>query len=99
MDVQGIQWTDKFPWYNTTICTILNGKIFKEYLKTGCKDRYKLICAIDEYDGENESIPDDARSVSGIPMTSTSYRKELFSLVHRINFIKVPKITFSKKPL
>ena len=43
------QWMDKVPWYNKIICTKLNGQIFEDYFKTGCKDRYELICNIYEY--------------------------------------------------
>ena len=49
MDVIGSQWMDKGPWYNTTICTKLNGQIFKDYFKTGRKDRYEFMCAVDVY--------------------------------------------------
>ena len=36
MDVEDSQWTEKRPWYNTTIR-------FEDYFRTGCKDRYELI--------------------------------------------------------
>ena len=36
----------KTPWYNTTICTKLNGQIFEDYFKTGRKDGYELMCAV-----------------------------------------------------
>ena len=36
-------------WYNKTICTKLNGQIFKDYLKTGHKERYELMCSVDTY--------------------------------------------------
>ena len=36
------QWMDKVPWYNKIICTKLNGQIFEDYFKTGCKDSQLL---------------------------------------------------------
>ena len=30
MDLEDTRWTDKGPWYNTTICTKLNGLIFED---------------------------------------------------------------------
>ena len=71
MAVIGSQYMDKGPWYNTTICTKLNGQIFKDYLKTGRKDRYELICGDYEYGRQNVSINDDTSSGGGRPMTST----------------------------
>ena len=52
----------KIPWYNTTICTKLNGQIFKDYLRTGLKERYDLMCYIDAYDKENIQMPDGSSS-------------------------------------
>ena len=49
MDIEDTQWTDKDPRYNTTICTKINGQSFEDYLKTGHKDRYDLICYVDAY--------------------------------------------------
>ena len=40
-------------WYNKTTCSQLNGKFFEENLKTGFKDRYELMSAVDEYDKEH----------------------------------------------
>ena len=44
------KWTDKSPWYNTTISKIINGQRFEYYLKTGQKDMYYLMCYVDAYD-------------------------------------------------
>ena len=49
MDIEDTKWTYKDPCYITTICTKLNGQSFKDYLKTGQKDRYDLIHSIDVY--------------------------------------------------
>ena len=68
MDAEETQWMKKIPWYNKTICTIFNIKSFKDYLKTGRKDRYDLMCSIDAYDTDHVSIPDYASSGSVIPM-------------------------------
>ena len=42
------KWMDKGMWYNTTMCIKLNGQIL-EYLKTGRKYRYELLCAVGAY--------------------------------------------------
>ena len=56
MNVQDSHWTDKGPCYNTTIIKKVNGKIFKNYFKTGHKDSYELINAADAYNKENVHI-------------------------------------------
>ena len=50
MDLEENEFTDKGPWYNTTICTKLNAQSFEYYLKTGQKDMYYLMCYVDAYD-------------------------------------------------
>ena len=36
-------------WFNTKICSQLSGHKFKDYFKTGHKERYELTCAVDAY--------------------------------------------------
>ena len=74
IDVQVNQCLDKGPWYNTTICTTLNGQIFECYLKTVSRDRYYFMCGVDKYDKERVPITYDASSDSIIPMTSKSIK-------------------------
>ena len=50
MGVQDSQCMDKGTWYNTIICTKLNGKIFENYFKIGRKYRYELMCSVDSCD-------------------------------------------------
>ena len=78
---------DKIPWYNTTICTKLNSQSFEDYFKTGRKDRYEMMYYIGVYDKEHVSMPDDKSSGGVIPIHITSYKEELFSLGHTINFL------------
>ena len=74
--------------YNTTICTKLNGQIFKDYFKTVHKDRCDLMCSFDAYDKENVTITSDASSGDGITMPSTSSKESIYSLGHTIYFIE-----------
>ena len=64
--------TGKCSWYNTTIGTKLNGQCFGDYLKTGQKDRYYLMCSIDMYEKKHETIPISASIGGGRPMPSVS---------------------------
>ena len=70
MDVIGSQWMDKCKWYNTTIFTKLNGQSFEDDTKTGLKDRYELMCAVDAFEKEHVEMHDGESGVSGIPITS-----------------------------
>ena len=45
------------------------------------------MCDFYNYSKEHVSMPDDASSGGGIPITSMSYNKTLLSLVHTINSI------------
>ena len=53
MDLQVIQWMDKRPSYNLKICKKINSQSFEYYFKTGCKDMYELMCAVNAYEKEN----------------------------------------------
>ena len=44
------QWMEKYTWYNTTICTNLNGQRFIDCFKIGLKDRYALMCDVYAYE-------------------------------------------------
>ena len=87
MAVQCSKWMGRCPWYNKKICTKLNVQISEDYLKTGHKDRYELMCAVDVYDKEHVPMPDDVSSGVGRPMPITSPKEALFSLGQTINFI------------
>ena len=73
---------DKIPWYNKTICTKLNGRIFEDYDKSERKDRYDFMFAVNAYANDHVSMPDDTSSGGGRPMPSTS-PKVYFSHVFR----------------
>ena len=75
MAVQGNQRMEKVPQYNTTIFIKLNGYLFGDYLKTGRKDRYELMCAVDAYDKEHVPIPGDEKIDNGRPIPSASYKE------------------------
>ena len=87
MAVQGSQWVGKAPWYNTTICKKRNLQSFEAYFKTVRNDRHEFMCSANVYDKEHVTMPDDASSGGGLPMTSTSSKEALFSLVLNIKFI------------
>ena len=88
MDAQDRQGMDKSTWYNTTICTKLNDRIFEDDLKTGHKDRYELVFSVDKYGKENTSMNDDAISGGGRPITSTPSKESLLSLGSTIKSIE-----------
>ena len=62
----------KYPWYNTDICTKLNGQSFEDYFKTGQKDRCAFLCSVDTYDKYHAPIPNGASSGGRRPIPSTS---------------------------
>ena len=81
MNAQYSQCMHKGQCYNTTICTKLNGQIFEDYLKTRRKDRYEFIFSVDAYGKYHVSIPSDASSGGGRPMSIISSKESVFKLV------------------
>ena len=64
-----------------------NGQSLEEYFKTGQNHKYDLMCYTDAYDKEHVTMPSYASSDGRIPMPSTSYKKSLYSLGHKIKFL------------
>ena len=87
MDIQDSQFIEKYPWFNTIICTKLHVQSFKYYFKTVRKERYELMCYVDMYEKEHVLMPDYASSGGRRPVTTMSSKKALFSLGHKIIFI------------
>ena len=81
------QRTENGPWYNTTILSQLNSKNFEDYLKKGHRYRYELMCDVDECSKDHIPMPDNGSSGGDRPMTISSYKEAVISLVQTINFI------------
>ena len=52
-------WLDNGPWYNTTICSKLHGKIFEDFIRDARTDRYRLMCYIIAHDKKQPSYEDE----------------------------------------
>ena len=38
------------PWYNTSICKKLHGKVFEVFIRNAITDRYNIVCSIDAHE-------------------------------------------------
>ena len=47
MDEQNSEWMTGGPWYNTSICNKLYGKLFEGFIINARTKRYNIICSID----------------------------------------------------
>ena len=73
MDILNSYWLTGGPWYNTSICKKLNGKLFEGFIIKARTDRYNIMCSIDPYERENQSsICDDGRRGGGCPLSTNS---------------------------
>ena len=59
----------------------------QELVKTVCKDRYELMCAVDAYGKKHVPTHDAASSVCGRTIPSTSSKEALISIGQKIKFI------------
>ena len=41
------------PWYNTSICKKLYGKVFEGFIRNARTDRYIIMCSIDAHEKEH----------------------------------------------
>ena len=44
MDEQNSDWMTSDPWYNTSICKKLHGKLFEGFIINARTDRYHIMC-------------------------------------------------------
>ena len=72
---------DNGSWYNTTIFSQLNGQKFEDYLKTGQKDRYELMCAVDVYGKEHIPMLGYSSSGGGRTLENPPSKKHLYHLI------------------
>ena len=75
------------PWYNTSICKKLHGKVFAGYIINARTERYHIMWYIDAHGKEYQSSCDDGSSGVGCPLPSNSTTEALYSLGATINFI------------
>ena len=73
MELKNSGWMKGGPWYNTSICKKLHGKLFEVFIINAITDRYNIMCFIDAYERENQSsICDDGRRGGGCPLPKNS---------------------------
>ena len=63
------------PWYNTSICKRLHGKLFEGFIINARTDRYNKVCSIDAYERENQLYSCDdfiSGGVCPLPTNSTT---------------------------
>ena len=88
MGILNSDWLTDDPWYKTSICKKLHGKLFEGFIINARTDRYNIMCYIDAYERENQSSGcDDRSSGRGCPIPITSTIEALESLGETIDFI------------
>ena len=58
-EINHLYWLNKFPWYNTDICSKLHGKLFEDFISHARTDRYNLMCSIFAHDNKQPAYEDE----------------------------------------
>ena len=58
-------WIISGQWYNTAICSQLNGLLYKDNVTTFICDKYNLMCSTEAHEREYKSVNDEA-STGGV---------------------------------
>ena len=78
MDIKNSDWLTDGPWYNTSICNKLHGKLFEVFIINPRTDRYNIMCSIDAYGRELQPSSCDDGIRSGVfPLPTNSMTEEL----------------------
>ena len=75
------------PWYNTSICKKLHGKVFEVFIRNARTDKYNIMCYIDAHRKYNPQFCDGGSSGGGCPLPSNSTTETLVLLGATIDFI------------
>ena len=88
MEIQNSDWMTGGPWYNTSICKKLHGKLFEAFIINARTDWYNIMCYIDAYEiGNQSSSCDDGIRGGGCPLSTNPTTEALESLGATIYFI------------
>ena len=49
MEKYNSDWITDGPWYNTSICKKIYGKVFEGFIRNSRTERYNIICYIDAH--------------------------------------------------
>ena len=80
-------WSNKGPWYNTTICSEFHGTVFEDLLRNDRTDRYNSMCSINSQDRQQSTYVDDATSSGSIAIPKSATTEAIKLLVATLNFI------------
>ena len=86
MDKHNSDWMTGGPWYNTSICKKLHGKVFEGFIINARTDRYSIMCSIDAHEKEYQSYCDYGSSGGGCSLPSNSTTEALVLLGAAIYF-------------
>ena len=53
MEKHNSNWMTSGPWYNTSICKKLHGKLFEEFILNAKTERYNSMCSIGTHEKQN----------------------------------------------
>ena len=68
MEKQNSEWMTGGPWYNTSICNKLDGKVFEGFIRNTRTNRYNIMCSIDAHEKSHQSSCDDGSSGGGFSL-------------------------------
>ena len=87
MDKHNSEWMTGVPWYNTSICKKLHGKVFERFIRNSRTDIYNIMCSIDAHEKEHQSSSDYVNIGGCFPLPTNSTAKALYLLGATIHFI------------
>ena len=80
-------WVINGQWYNTMICSLLNGSSFEDYVTSARQDKYNLMCSIEAHEVYHPTINYDSSSGGGRPLTFNSKKDVVVSLGLTLNSV------------
>ena len=80
-------WFNKGPWYNTSICSKLHGKLFGDFMRHAITDRYHLMYSIIAHNKQQPLYQGEERSIGDRPISKNATTEALEALGDTLNYI------------
>ena len=84
-----VDWFDKGPWYNKSICSKLYGTTFEGFIKQARTDRYNIMCYLVAQDRLQTNYQEDDISIGDKVIPKNATVDALHSLGATFNFIDI----------
>ena len=88
-EINNQDWLNKYPWYNTAICSSLHESLFGDFITHARTNRYKIMCSLVAHDKKQPYPEDEESSIVDSLIHKHVTTESLEALGATLNFINI----------